>query len=218
VQACGLHTTKSAGSTRLLGKVADGLTTMQAGFGTRIVTMFEKKELYSNDIVRIQSSQVTQVDGQAKLMVLDLEVVGKYSGEDLLANEGEPPRKRAAHASAMSPAFTTQAPVSPSEYAARPWHEHSVAAHPSCECHDCPQCAAVYTVGVLHRCNGAVQDAHHPHPPIQHRKHLHFQYTRFRPQHSCCHLPCSFCQQHRQAECQRLGAVHVEWQHGSGKG
>lgn len=117
MQVCGLMTTKLGQNNRLSGRVADGATSMAAGFASKAVAMFESKQLNSNDIIKITNQQLSKSGNEMKMMVLDFEVVGKHTGEDLLAVEGQPPAKRAATASTMKAAATPGAPVSPSECA-----------------------------------------------------------------------------------------------------
>ena len=108
---------KVGNSNRLTGRVADGSTSMAAGFAARAVGMFESKQLNSNDIIRITNKQLLKSGDETKMMVLDFDVVGKHTGEDLLANDSEPPAKKQANATTMKTAGTPLAPVSPSECA-----------------------------------------------------------------------------------------------------
>lgn len=123
MQICALEVKEPAGGTRqLVGTVSDGETTMRARLNSKYLSTFDRQELSSNDIIKITNGNSVN-DGRI-LSVLDLEVVGKYSGPCLL-QPTETPRKKAASASAVRPykgSLTpkSDAPVSPSECAINP--------------------------------------------------------------------------------------------------
>ena len=106
------------GRKRMLGMVADGETTMAAGFSSDLIQLHASEKLVANSLIKVINCQTSQVDGKSKMMVLGAQVVGAYDGADLFGDTEEPPRKRPAPVSAMQPAGGGQAPVSPSECAA----------------------------------------------------------------------------------------------------
>lgn len=99
---CDLQTIENNGSKRLVGKAADGGSTITCALGSKFLKKFVAKELASNDIVKVTSYQATRVDGQPKLMVLDMEVVGKHTGADL-SSDGPTPKKMKASQEESTP-------------------------------------------------------------------------------------------------------------------
>ena len=94
---------------RLTGAVSDFELTVSAAFSTRLVTQHDAGTLVDGAIVAIKNFQCTGVDGTKKIMVLDLDVAGKYVGTDLPKLAAPTPAASAGGALANIP------PVSPSE-------------------------------------------------------------------------------------------------------
>ena len=142
-QVGALNVTEQApGVKRMLGMVADGETTMAAGFSRKFIDMHESKQLVGNSLVKVTNCQVSQVDGEPKIMLLDAQVVGMHEGADLFSSVGEPPRKKPAPASAVQPAGSLQPPVSPSECASPPLAVHCQRACMCLEFRSCSTCWA----------------------------------------------------------------------------
>lgn len=105
------------GSIRLLGTVADGVTTMDVGFAAAAVQAMNAGKLAVKDVIHVTGFTRSLVGDKHKLMILQHEVVGKHEGEDLAVAAEQPAQKRAAHAPAAHPGMAQHAPVSPSECA-----------------------------------------------------------------------------------------------------
>jgi hypothetical protein len=122
MQICGLEVKESAGGTRrLLGTLADGESTIRALFNDKYISTFDRQKLSSNDIIKITKAQSTKLNEETALSVFEFEVVGKYTGVDLLETT-EPPRKKPATVAAVRSykgphTGKHDAPISPSECA-----------------------------------------------------------------------------------------------------
>jgi hypothetical protein len=122
MQICGLEVKESAGGTRrLLGTLADGESTIRALLKDKYISNFDRQKLSSNDIIKITKAQSTKLNEEMALSVFEFEVVGKYTGVDLLETT-EPPRKKPATVAAVRSykglhTGKHDAPISPSECA-----------------------------------------------------------------------------------------------------
>lgn len=93
---------------RLTGAVSDFEMTVAAAFSGRLLAQHDSGKLVDGAIIAVKNFQCSEVEGAKKIMVLDLDVAGKYRGADL--------PKLATPASAGA-ALANFPPVSPSECA-----------------------------------------------------------------------------------------------------
>lgn len=91
MQVCGLAKNDK---NRLIGTAADGENQVSCTFSTKYIKLYDEKKLASNDLVKIDSYSSTVSEGKTRLMVLDMEVVGQYSGPDPLASAGSGPAQK----------------------------------------------------------------------------------------------------------------------------
>ena len=91
MQVSGLAKTSA---NRLIGTASDGENTMPCNFSTRFVAMYDEKKLKSNDIVQAVNYQATKMNGESKLSLLDLSVVGNDAGSNLSIPEAALTPKR----------------------------------------------------------------------------------------------------------------------------
>lgn len=75
---------------RLIGTADDGETQVTCSFSTKYTKLYDEKKLASDDLVTLESFSAAVYDGKARLMVLELEVHGKYTGPDPLSTEAGP--------------------------------------------------------------------------------------------------------------------------------
>lgn len=96
---------------RLTGAVSDFELTVPAAFSARLLAQRDSGTLVDGDIISVTNFQCSEVSGAKKIMILDLDVAGKYQGADLPKMAAPTPAAPAAGALANVP------PVSPSECA-----------------------------------------------------------------------------------------------------
>jgi hypothetical protein len=82
-QVNGLSVSVMGPTKRLTGILTDTEAAVSAGFASKFVSKFEAHQLKSQDIVNVTRYQPTMVDGVPKIMVLEMEVIGEYSGRNL---------------------------------------------------------------------------------------------------------------------------------------
>jgi hypothetical protein len=96
---------------RLTGAVSDFELTVAAAFSGRLLAQHHSGTLVDGAIIAVKNFQCTEMEGTKKIMILDLEVAGKYEGE--LPKLATPTPVASAGA-----ALANVPPVSPSECAA----------------------------------------------------------------------------------------------------
>lgn len=133
---------------RLTGAVSDFEMTVNAAFSARLLAQHtDSGTLVDGAIMGVKNFQCTEQEGAKKIMVLDLDVVGRYTGSDL--------PKAAPAPSALG----SVPPVSPSECAVC---EHGLIVltlhlHWNCTAACCSRCSAHLHIGsewmcLLHCC------------------------------------------------------------------